>query len=157
MLFTTHLLVGAAIGKTAGNPAIGFIIGYISHHIFDYIPHYDPGSLLYKEEKEKNTPWKPHTYFMVILDVALGMGTLTIIGLNSSEAANLIAGGFGGVLPDLIDNVPIAKELFRKTKFGKKFHQLHEGMHNTLPINNMFIGLMIQIVIAGIMLIYIGK
>ena len=156
MLFTTHLLVGSAIGKATGNPASGFIVGYLSHHLLDYIPHYDPGSLLYKDE-EKDVVWKPFTYFMAILDVAVGLGIVTIVALNSPDATNIIAGGLGGVLTDLLDNVPTIKDIFRKTKFGKGFHNLHETFHNTLTTESIFIGLMMQIILSGIMLIYIAQ
>lgn len=157
MLFTTHLLVGAAIGKATGNPVGGFAVGYLSHHLLDYVPHYDPGSLFYKEEKEPDTQWQPFTYFMAIADVALGMGIITIVALNSPEATNIIAGALGGVLPDLLDNVPAVKDLFRKTKFGTSFHSFHEKLHNTFGTENLFIGLMMQIILSGVMLIYIAQ
>lgn len=46
MLFTTHALVGEAIGVATGNPVLGFLGGVISHHLADWIPPFRRRQLL---------------------------------------------------------------------------------------------------------------
>ena len=42
MVLTPHALVGAAVATTVPeHPLAGFAIGFISHFIFDAIPHWD--------------------------------------------------------------------------------------------------------------------
>ena len=50
MLFTSHAIVGAAVGVAAGNPYYGFLGGIASHHVLDAIPHFDQGTFRVKKE-----------------------------------------------------------------------------------------------------------
>lgn len=82
MYFSTHLLIGAAVGKAVGNPFIGGALGLISHAAFDGVPHHD-----YYEVK------------FGLLDVAVGT-TLFFLTLAGQGPA-IIAGAVAGAFPDL--------------------------------------------------------
>lgn len=82
MYFSTHLLIGAAVGKVVGDPFLGGALGLLSHAAFDGVPHHD--------------------YYSVglgLLDAAVGL-TLFALALNG-RGAPLVAGAVAGAFPDI--------------------------------------------------------
>lgn len=152
MLFTTHALVGATIGNITNNPLVAVILGIISHHLLDYIPHYDPGSFYYGKKSPNNLT--PQQLYMAVIDVSMGIGYLAMIVVVINHNTNLLWGALGGVLPDLVDNTPVAKDIFRKFWFGNKYHNFHEKFHTTMPWQKALAGLGGQLLIMLICLWY---
>lgn len=157
MLFTTHILAGAALGATTDSPGIAFGIGLVSHHLLDWIPHFDTGSLFNGKKRPKNLT--PQEFFIASLDVMMGLGFLAIIWLTTNQPITIFWGAIGGVIPDLADNIPVVKDKFRQTTFGSWFHAFHVKFHKTLPIAKIIGGLAIQflIIILSVWLIIGGN
>jgi len=54
MVLATHAITGGAVATlTPGNPALGFLLGLLSHFLLDSIPHWDY-RLASKKEDEDN-------------------------------------------------------------------------------------------------------
>ena len=143
MLFTTHALVGAALGSAVGNPTGAFLAGIPLHHVLDWIPHNDPGSFFYGKEEPKDMV--PSQWFMAFLDVIMGVGFVSLLFVTVKHDPAMIAGALGGVISDLADNVPYIKTLFRKFSVGKVFHAFHGKYHQTLPWRKAWFGIGFQV------------
>lgn len=164
MLFTAHAITGATIGMLSGNPVIGFIFGYLSHHVLDSLPHFDQGSFYI--DKDKGPVWAGAKYeekkkfkvkrdwIILFIDMALASALSLYILANLKLALwpLYILGAAAGLLPDIMDVSPFWKDKFRNTRFGKKYHKFHELFHWPLSIRYIHIGLITQITIVGICL-----
>lgn len=130
MLLSQHAIIGAAIGLQTGNPWMGFAGGLVLHNLMDRLPHVDV-NILHIENGTENTEyelgWKD--YFVVAIDSLILFAVLFYIW-NVTRQTNLIfLSALGGVLPDFIDNVPFWNKYFRKTGFGRLYHNFHESFH----------------------------
>lgn len=149
MLLGSHLLTGAAVGEAVGNPFLAFLLGFILHFVIDAIPHFDPADdnkLTFRQ------------ILLVAVEGSIGIAILIYCYLNfSSNKAGFLAGAFGSILPDLMDNVPFWDKSFQKTRFGKAFHNFHNRLQLTKL--NPVLGLSVQLitVISGFLLLrYLG-
>lgn len=169
MLFTPHAITGAAISVVSGNPAIGFIFSYLSHHILDSLPHFDQGSFYI--DKDKGPIWAGAKYeekkkfkvkrdwIILFIDMALAciLSLYILANLKLALWPFYILGAAAGLLPDIMDVSPFWKDKFRNTRFGKKYHALHEFFHWPLSIKYWHIGLATQITIIIVGLRFIIK
>lgn len=141
MLFTTHSIVGAAIGSQISNPAISILCGVLSHHILDSIIHLDQGSYHIKE-KGPNYLQKKHTvievlftkrdWLMLFVDLITAgvLFSALLLAKPVSAYQNIFIGAFGGLLPDIIDSSPLWSSRLRKRfSFIKKYHHFHDFFH----------------------------
>ena len=93
MLSTPHLLVGATIVKTIPNPLISLPLAFLSHFVFDRIPHWD-GS--------PRAPFNKKTTLGIVLDYLVGV-SLVYLSTSGLENQYLIwFGAFLATLPDFI-------------------------------------------------------
>lgn len=153
MLFTTHLIIGSAIGKATGEPVSAFALGIISHHLCDRIPHFDGGSIYPLVGKDEQ--WKPIHWVIAVADVCIGLGLVTYLIAHGYYSSPMYAGAVGAILPDVVDNVPWTRRAFRATWFGKKYHAFHASFHATAPMRQIVFGLSVQIALLGVSLPYI--
>ncbi|MDP1689074.1 MAG: hypothetical protein Q8L47_03000 [bacterium] len=170
MLFTTHTIVGAAIGVATKNPALGFAAGFLTHHIMDSLPHFDQGSYRaiksgpnYLNTKIDNVPefsYIKRDWIMLLIDFALG-GTLflSLLALLPIDVwFYLIIGALGCLMPDIIDSSPLwSKKLRTKYKLITKYHKFHKFFHWTVKKNQAFLGATTQISLIIISLAYLLK
>lgn len=113
MLSTTHTLVGAAIGKSTGNPALSFFLGVISHFILDKVPHFWPWKKT-KRLEEGLLDW-----FFV------GLIIIYILLSPMQYKTAVISGAFGGLIVDI---VLVGIPQVRKSKVGK-WHNHRQPHH----------------------------
>lgn len=146
---TTHLVTGSAIGLATGNPVLGFTGGFASHFLLDSIPHTDQGAFV------DNNKWPLWVWISVYIDCILGLSIVFYFASKSTNPVAIYSGAFGGILTDLIDNVPFWKNQMRSTNFGKKFHKLHETIHWASKRSSVFWGIINQIIILGGVLCYL--
>lgn len=126
MLFTPHLLIGGAIGRAVPSPLLALSLGVISHFVFDFIPHFDQG--VWHPERG-DVKFTGRDWGLITLDLTISVAiVIYLISINKINIT-IVAGGLGGVLPDLIDNVPMWKYRIRKTFFGEKLHKFHTICH----------------------------
>ena len=101
MTLTAHAAVGAVIGSAAGNPLLGFSLGFVSHFLIDLIPHGDSGmSDNFRVHKVK----QKRAVAFALIDAIVAMFFIMII-LNTKSIENIQAvswGIAGSVLPDLL-------------------------------------------------------
>jgi len=72
MTATAHALVGASIALKISNPAIALPLVFISHFVFDKLPHWDPMT-------NHDTKSKRAIFWQTITDVVLGYAIIMIL------------------------------------------------------------------------------
>lgn len=162
MLAVPHVLVGAALGSLVGDvpgaPVIAFAVGWASHYVLDSVPHWER---LYRPHDqagfETDTPasdWPRHIFFQAVVDVVIAGLILFVIATNTSEAAwwqtdQIFWGGVGGLVPDLLGNVPFWNRTLRKIPGFKQEHTFHSNVHISPVLQNRvprLTGLLTQVV-----------
>lgn len=151
MNLSTHVAVGAAVGYATRNPILGFLAGYISHHVIDSIPHTDGGSLHVHVDN-----FSKDKRILIIVGFDLAIVVFLAIFLTRYLGPNvpMIVGAFGGALPDLIDNMPFWSTKIRKA--FPAFHRMHEFFHYTIEEPQyLWVGVMTQVFLIGLSLYYL--
>ena len=148
MLIAAHSLTGAFIGSEVTSLPLAFVLGIISHILLDSIPHSDgPDDVVGKNENDSNSKAQ---YLLVFADGLFALLIFYFFYQNDGITVNILAGAFGGILPDIIDNVPLWKKSLRRLPLFKQFHQFHYQIQkNKTP---MWLGLFTQYAIAGVSL-----
>lgn len=148
MLSIPHVFVGAAVGVATGNPVAGLLAGVISHHLLDAVPHWDAGSFY----PPTFDPVEPNRRDVLIAagDSLLAVGLLWWLAVNygGSSVASLVAGGIGGLIPDVWHHIPLWKSWTRRTTAG--WMRLHERWHRTVEQRQMWWGLLTQAAAIGL-------
>lgn len=147
MLATPHLLTGAAIGAVTQNYYAAFILGVISHHLLDIIPHFDT-AIFHMNEKDDHYQLTKRDWLIGVGDAMIGVVILLLITISMLMVVGspynigpILVGALGGIFTDLFDNVPFWKERFRQTKIGKKVHAFHEYYHFQPTTKNWWWGM----------------
>lgn len=98
MTATGHALVGGAIAVKVTNPWIGLPLCFISHFVFDKLPHWDPMT-----NKKKS---KTMVFVQTVADVLLSFGLVWLIFvwfLKSSDPTYVFIGAIISQLPDWME------------------------------------------------------
>lgn len=148
------MTVGATIGLITRDPYLGFVAGLFSHHVLDMIPHTDPGST---GVTVKNILKHPKTLSLVAFDGLLALFFvglfINLYGINYA----ILLGAFGGILPDLIDNIPFWTIKLRRTRLGGMYHKLHEFFHYTvMNPKYIWLGILSQLILIFLALLIAG-
>jgi len=125
MTLTAHATAGAVIGLSVGHPALGFILGFLSHFLMDMIPHGDAAiSDNFRIHKQK----QKHAVAYVAVDAIIAIFLILFL-INTRDIENiqnLTWGVVGGVLPDLL----IGVYEITKTPLLKWFNSVHFWFHD---------------------------
>jgi hypothetical protein len=170
MLFTTHAVVGAAIGLATGNPYQGFLLGVLSHHTIDALPHFDQGTFYTRKmrigwlgirgEYQEHSGFSQRDWRMLYADWALA-GTIFLalpFFIPSSLWFSVIAGTLGGLAPDILDSSPLwSKQLRAKSAALRAYHVMHGFFHWTVTPRQIWLGVMTQVLLVGYSLLYIFR
>jgi len=152
MTLTAHIAVGSAVGLATGEAAPAFLLGFVSHHLVDIIPHSDPGSsgaTIYTITKNKRA------MTFVLLDILCGSALFLFVMWRTNFAWPVLLGIFGATLPDLIDNSPYWSPFLRKYFPIKFYHDFHETAHYTIREKKyIWVGVATQVLVAGAALIF---
>jgi hypothetical protein len=120
MLSTPHILVGGAIVKSIPNPFISIPLAFLSHLIFDFIPHADFSPSL-----------KPKIMFYVFVDYAIGLLFLFWLSLGDPDQTLIILGGISATVPDFISaSLRLFNLRFLKALPLNTFHNFHMKVQN---------------------------
>jgi len=122
MFIATHSIAGGILGDAIGNPILAFLCGFILHFVLDAIPH----EYSHKTKKLAVIHW---TLFGIDLIITYFLWK-SLFSSKLSFSSSFLWGAVGGIGPDLIDNVPIIEDYFRKTKIGMKFHNIHGNIQS---------------------------
>src|SRR4051794_23084097 len=115
MIMTGHLLVGGAIGAVATTilpppwaVPFSFLAGIVSHHLLDLIPHTDAAPFW---PDTRRIPW--FAMLVITIEVLLGCSLTGTLFVAQHTSWAFAAGAVGGILPDVLDEVPAWKHHFR--------------------------------------------
>lgn len=136
MLLAVHSVSAGVAGEVIGNPIFAFLLGFLLHFVLDAIPHFDT------TDEGKFTK---RQICLLAVDGAIGAAILIYLLIYSSHHLAFVAGVFGGLLPDLLDNIPWWEDRFRSSWFGKKFHQFHDYIQS-VKLKPIF-GILVQYLI----------
>jgi len=142
MIITPHFLVGAALGTMVKSLPVAFALGVGSHLILDAIPHVDPGTF----QEIIRGRWPRWFYYFTILDFA---ATFLIIYFfrHRPDFSLIIAGGLGGILIDIIDNIPFP--VLDEWPVFKQVHLVHQAFHYYIKKENWYWGIIGQVIVIG--------
>lgn len=162
MTLATHMVTGAAASRLfATHPAQAFLIGWLSHYIFDTITHWDYP--IHSYASHKHAPGETKVTFnkiifldigKVLLDVSLGvLFIFTVHGrIMPGHVSILIAGALGATVPDFLQFV-YGLTKFRVLGWLQRFHHF---MHSGKSLNDRpVVGIVSQIcliIVAGFFL-----
>lgn len=122
MIISVHIISGGVTGELLGNPVLAFWAGIILHFILDAIPHFD-------NFLDEECHWNRKQTISTSLDILLSIGLLIFLRPALTINNAFWWGAFGGVLPDLIDNIPIIRDYLLHNKIVQKYHAFHEATH----------------------------
>lgn len=149
MLIAAHLITSGALGDFVGTPAAAFAFGLASHYALDAIPHYDTTD---------NGDFTKRQVVLLAIDGIVGVALLMIMANRATNYPCLFWGAFGGILPDLLSNIPKIKDRLNKLPILKQHYQFHKFVQHIYKkkVGPAF-GLTVQYVIIILMLILFFK
>jgi hypothetical protein len=155
MLTTPHVLAGTAIGVAVGNPVAGFALGVASHYLLDAVPHSDPGTWHYLEDFK--------TFKMNYIDYIVGFGDLFLIAgilllinrVNPIFYPAAIAGGIGGMFPDIVVYLGVAFRGIQSWPIAEKYNGFISRFHYTARPDQLMLGIFTQFAVALISIWFI--
>jgi hypothetical protein len=158
MIGTGHLLIGGAVGvgtaillpsPVAGPVALG--LGILSHHLLDLIPHTDAAT--FWPDPRKPIPWLIGA--VVFLEITLGLALMGALYYIQHTTMTFLMGAAGGILPDVLDEVPLWQERFRRTSLGALWHHWHLRLHCASMEKTWVAGIVIDVCViaAGLWLL----
>lgn len=143
MFLTVHASIGGLIGERfAANQWLAFVFGFLSHFVFDAIPHGDKVDI-----NKKN---KQSLYLVVAFDFML-VFILMLIWLywfNLPDGRMLLMGMFGALLPDGLWGIYEQLKI-KKLKFFYKFHNyIHNIFDYQISRKKAFTGQMLIVILS---------
>jgi len=129
MTILTHALVGASLAANQNSFAGGFLVGFLSHFIFDVIPHNDYIYFFFRFDKRKRI----HTSYISLLVLAVTIATITYFYITSGNP-RIIIGALGAVLPDFISTFS-GKWIDQPTAFDR----FHGFLHSRSSLAEIFL------------------
>jgi|GEM_PF-2327741 len=141
MLILTHTAAGAAIGALIPDGpvdnVVGLTLGVASHYLLDKVPHWENWLGKEVEGFPSGTPLKQLpkiTLISLFLDGFLAIGFLVFVMSFIGEAgpfwkSTIFWAASGAVLPDIVDNAPVIREITIKLPFVSRSRAFHERNH----------------------------
>jgi len=148
MFLTVHSATGLLIGQYVKNPLLAFLAGFISHYVFDIIPHGDT-----------QIPKQYHNLIYLalagIFDLAVMISYLLIFMLFSNHLLSLsqIFAILGCLLPDCLQFIYY---LYPRQKILKKIQSFHNFYHELISNKfefSLLEGIIFQLLLFMILLI----
>lgn len=163
MYISVHGTIGAIVGSTTGSVGVAFLLGAISHLVFDFIPHGDMRSdevfryLLKERDPEKRGNF---AFRLAALCDTLLLTVLSgfVLFRGGGDPLPVAAGILGAIFPDLL--MGVEEVLRRHAWFGRtplawmfeRFHALHYGTHLVLPDPPYLVGFGVQVLLLVVSL-----
>lgn len=151
MIPTGHLLVGGAIGVSLSSlpteiaTPIALAAGVASHHVLDWIPHTDAGTF-YPDHCDKIPK---RVLLVIVLEGLLGLALTAFFFWTHYPTLPFLAGAIGGMIPDILDNIPLWKKQFRETRLGQKWHEFHEKWHCGEMAQIWLLGIVVDLLVVS--------
>ena len=148
MLWTPHLLVGAALAKELQRPWTALPAAFASHFVLDFIPHLDSHGLF---GVHGSGPTRMEVVSSSI-DSLLGAALLIWAVSKQSNRKLLLLAGLFGVLPDLIYNIPPWGALFKTWPIFSQVAEFHTWFGHPVGPGEWPIGFGTQAVLVAMAL-----
>jgi hypothetical protein len=148
MILLTHAVTGAAVGQLSGNPALGFITGFISHFLLDALPHWDyPFS---EAVRDGQLPRRD------LLKIAAD-GVLGLLGVVTAQFFfpgllfwPMLAGAIGAMVPDALQ-FAYFKTRWRWFGYLQGFHEwIHTSVRLVGEKKLVIIGVVSQLILVAV-------
>jgi hypothetical protein len=157
MIMTGHLLIGGAIGVVANallpsaspGPSLWAVpvalgLGILSHHLLDLVPHTDSATFW---PDPRRLPL--FGVVAVTLEVLGGLLLTATLFVSQHQTWAFAAGAVGGMLPDLLDEMPLWQQRFRQSSLGGIWHRWHTQLHCADMAERWGMGLVIDALVVG--------
>jgi hypothetical protein len=159
MIGTGHLLIGGAVGVGASLllPAplavpVALGAGVLSHHLLDFIPHTDGATFC----PDAQRPVPGLIAGFVTIEILIGLALTGVLYFSYHTKLAFVAGALGGILPDLLDEVPLWQHRFRRTPVGRLWHRWHLRLHCPSMADAWLAGVVVDVgvIAAGLWLLW---
>lgn len=145
MLELPHVIVGATIATTIGQPALALPLAILSNFILDIIPHWNPHLFTEVQNKKKLSH---KSLVIVLIDASLGL----IIGLflafrfypDLTKVIYILSGSLLASIADLVEAPYFFLNV--KNRYLLKLIHLQRSIQVDVPIVP---GLLTQIILVG--------
>jgi hypothetical protein len=162
MIFTPHIIVGAAIGAKTHNLGLIIILGLLTHFILDKVPHWDYNLPAVFREFRENKKIKPliSDFVKMAIDITIGLLIVFIIIwsrnlLNFNYLFFISIGIIISILPDVVFGfvylIP-GKAARKINKIGEFFHCKNKEKEGKITLLN--ISTQILIIIVSIIILF---
>lgn len=147
MLGGIHFFVGSAISvSVTKNPFFAFILGILSHHLLDFLPHFDLN--IFEDHKYKSLKdWDKKVWFLVISEFFFFfLLTFYFLGkfeFNIQRIAFL--GGMGGIIPDVF--TLLIKTFLAKPKMFNFYLNFHENFHYRPKNKKILLPILVELLV----------
>ncbi len=156
MLMIGHTAIGVATGLFIPNPIAAFFLGIVTHHLADWVPHFDQGSFMDFEEW-KRTPIRSkltkRDIMLLSVDIFLNVA---LVGYAFSQVAQahwtaVAAGIVGANLPDLVHNIPLWNKRTRQIRWIRWWQDnIHRRFHSPISLSMWYFGVAPQLIVIGV-------
>jgi len=147
MLGGVHFFAGSALSLSlTKNIYIAFLIGFISHHLFDRLPHLDLN--IFPKDKYKSIKnWDLKVWLLVVSEFLFFI-IFTFYFLNKIDFSFkkiAIFGGVGAIFPDLF--TLLLKNFFPKLRFFNFYLNFHKSFHFEFKNKNYLLPVLIEMIL----------
>jgi hypothetical protein len=148
MLGGIHFFTGSALSLSlTKNIYIAFLIGFVSHHLFDRLPHLDLN--IFDEDKyELIKNWDLKVWLLVILEFLFFL-ILTFYFLGNFDFSLqkiAVFGGIGAIFPDIL--TIFIKNFFTKLKIFNFYLNFHKNFHFELKKKNYLLPVFVELLLV---------
>ncbi|GIW67342.1 MAG: hypothetical protein KatS3mg096_210 [Candidatus Parcubacteria bacterium] len=153
MLGGIHFFLGSALSSALTQHIfIAFLIGFVSHHLSDYLPHLDLNIFFKNYQTIKD--WDVKIWLLVVIEfIIFVLFTFYFIGkLDFNLQKIAVIGGLGAIFPDIF-TLGI-KTLLPNLKIFNFYFNFHKNFHFKLKNKNYLLPIIIEIllIIFGVIL-----
>jgi len=147
MLGGIHFFTGSALSLSlTKNIYNAFLIGFVSHHLLDRLPHLDLN--IFDEDKyESIKNWDLKVWLLVILEflffLIFTFYFLKKIDFSLQKIA--FSGGIGAIFPDAF--TILIKTFFPKLKIFNFYLNFHKNFHFELKKKNYLLPLLVELLL----------
>lgn len=161
MISSTHILTGAAVGLAIGriNPDLAvtlpaaIVAGLISHHLFDMIPHTDPGSF---RQANDSGPARGGEVVFALVDNIIGTALVLYLFSTGLPSWTMLFGAAAANLPDVWHNVGWWSNWTRRA-VAPAYFSLHEKLHYTARGRLIPLGIATNLLLIAVSLFYLFR